>query len=231
LREIRNGGPAIYSATINQLLGELYSLAEVAAIHAMAADAKLDLDAFTAFDYSVGGPSALTIADPSFAGGPLNMPGQGVGRYDEQDRDVFRPLQYCSAHLMMVREDASWLARTVVAESAAHVETLLKRVGDSPRTPLGALLRKRRVSAALDEVTLGQALRFAPVNNSAKHDFGHPKDAHMFSYQDALAAYFVCRRLALRIYPLATLATDPAVFDVEPVGFDRRTGHLRRDRA
>lgn len=192
----------------------------------MTVDGQLDLHAFTSFDYSVGGPSVLTIADPVFGGGPLNMPGQGVGRYAVGDREVFRPLQYCSAHLMMVREDASWLARAVVTDSSAHIEALLKRIGRFPRLTFGALLRKRAISAVVDSVTLDQALRFAPINNSAKHDFDHPKDTHMFSYDDALSAYFICRRLALRLYPLAQISTDMSVFDVEPAGFDSRTGHL-----
>jgi hypothetical protein len=114
----------------------------------------------------------------------------------------------------------------VVTDSSAHIEALLKRIGHFPRLPLGTLLRKKAIAAVVDSVTLGQALRFAPINNAAKHDFDHPKDSHMFSYDDALAAYFVCRRLALRLYPLAKLGTDLAVFDVKPAGFDRRTGHL-----
>ena len=192
----------------------------------MTVDGRLNLSAFTSFDYSVGGPSVLTIAEPVFGDGPLNMPGQGVGRYAVGDREVFRSLQYCSAHLMMVREDASWLARAVVTDSSAHIEALLKRIGRFPRLTLGALLRERAVSAVVDTATLNLARRFAPVNNSAKHDFDHPKDTHMFSYADALAAYFICRRLALRLYPLAKIATDMSVFDAEPAGFDSLTGHL-----
>ena len=95
-----------------------------------------------------------------------------------------------------------------------------------PKLTLGALLGKEGIASALDSATLKQALLFAQLNNAAKHDFGHAKDTHMFSYQDALNSYFVCRRLALRIYPLANLGTDMRVFDVAPADFDARNGHL-----
>ncbi|MBK5211394.1 MAG: hypothetical protein JJE36_03675 [Coriobacteriia bacterium] len=216
----------MHSQTLQELLSELYSDSECQIIHAMYPGSKLDLAVFTGFDYAIAGPSVLTIAQPGFGGGTLNMPGQGVGRYTISDREVFRPLQYASAHLMMVREDASWLARSVVVESAAHIEALLKRVGRRPRLPFGALLHEKSVEAALDEITYGQARRFAPINNSAKHDFDHPKDTHMFSYGDALSAYFICRRLAMQIYPLAALSTDMSVFECPPAGFDPVTGHL-----
>lgn len=212
---------------MHDLLGELYSFEEIRAIYDLVVDDRLDLKAFTAFDLSLGGPSALTIADPQYIGGTLNMPGQGVGRYSVADRAIFRPLQYCAAHLMLVSEDAVWLARSVVRDSSAHIEGLLQRIGGR-KLSLGALLRKQPVVDTLDTVTREQAMRFARINNAAKHDYDHPKDTHMFSYSDALCAYFICRRLGLKLYPSARLNTDVSVFDVAPAGFDATTGRLTR---
>ena len=198
---------------------------ELESMRSLVRDGVLDLDAFTRFDFELGGPSVLTIADPAYTGGTLNMPGQGVGRYAVGDREVFRPLQYCSAHLMMVREDAVWLARAVVRDASAHIEALLQRLAQK-RFSLGTLLRKKVVVDVLDPATRHQASRFAEINNAAKHDYDHPKDTHMFSYEDALAAYFIARRLGLKLYLLTPLATDLAVFDVPPARFDPRSGQL-----
>jgi hypothetical protein len=35
----------------------------------------------------------------------------------------------------------------------------------------------------------------------------------MFSVEDALLSYFVCRKLGMKLYPLAKLATDIKIFE------------------
>ena len=222
------GGTKIYSHILQSLLAELFTPDEITTIRQLAPADRIDPAAFTSFDYWLGGPSVLTISDPGFTGGTLNFPSQGVGRYQVADREVFRPLQYCAAHLMMVDERAVWLARAVVSDSSAHIEGLVKRIGRLRFLPLGSMLRKRAVAAVLDPTTLNLALRYTPIFNAAKHDFSQDKDTHMFSLQDALTAYFVCRRLAFRLYPLASLATNLHVFDVEPASFDPASGRLTR---
>jgi hypothetical protein len=216
----------IHSQKLAELMSELYSDEERAIFGVLSSDGRLDLEAFAAFDYSLGGPSVLTIADPRLTGGTLNMPGQGVGRYSVADRDVFRQLQYCAAYLTMVDERAVWLARSVVELSSAHIEALVKRIGRLRFLPLGTMLRKKAVAAAIDSTTLDQTIRFTPIYNASKHDFSQAKDTHMFSLEDALMAYFICRRLAQRLYPLAHIETDMRIFNVAPAVLDPLSGHL-----
>ena len=81
--------------------------------------------------------------------------------------------------------------------------------------PLGAALRKTIVKRKVDSTTWKQIDTFTHIYNDAKHNFGHEKDTHMFSVEDALLAYFVCRKLGLKLYSLASLATDIRLFDHE----------------
>ncbi len=69
----------------------------------------------------------------------------------------------------------------------------------------------------MDPVTESLAGRFVPVYNEAKHAFDHEKDTHRYSVKDAVLAYFVCRRLGARMYPVARLCTDLSIFDA-PAG-------------
>lgn len=209
----------MYTAEIMSLLAEMYSDADVLAIRAMSKGGAFDRDAFKRFDQRLGGPSVLTIADPDRASGTLNIPGHGSGRYTIGDRGIFRPLQYCAAYLENDDETLQRSTRSLIRDASAHIEALLKRV-DGPgamRRTLGALLRSESIIKVVDRTTHAQALRFSRINNAAKHEYDHEKDTHMFSLEDALASYFICRRIALRLYPLARLTTNMAVFEVEPV--------------
>jgi hypothetical protein len=215
----------MHSQALLILLAELYSRDEINAIQDIVIAGVVDIEKFGTFDYALGGPCALTMTAP-VGPGTLGIPGQGAGRYTTSDRAVFRPLQYATAHLMMVSSHAEWLARDVVESSSSHVEALVKRIGRLPFLPLGTALKKRAVKSAIPEPTYSQALGFCDVYNAAKHDFDQAKDTHLFSLEDAVAAYFIARRLAIALYPLARLTTDMAVFDVEPATFDTQTGRL-----
>jgi hypothetical protein len=170
----------------------------------------LDRESLAEFDRSLGGPCVTAIANRNLVGGTLNIPGHGVGRYAVADRDVFRPLQYCSAYLTGV---GGCQARDVVQMSIAHIEVLVKRIVKRPFLPLGAALRITAAKSRIDARTWSQLERLILIYNEAKHRFDHDKDTHMFTMEDALATYFVCRRLGQKLYPLVKLSTDFAVFE------------------
>jgi hypothetical protein len=70
------------------------------------------------FDQRLGGP------------GFSNVSCDGHSRYHVEDRDIFRPLQYCSMYFEMAYEGSKpeWLTRTLVQMSSLHIESLVKRI-------------------------------------------------------------------------------------------------------
>ncbi|MHB9129923.1 MAG: hypothetical protein ACYDBB_02400 [Armatimonadota bacterium] len=154
-------------------------------------------------DMHLGGPSFTTVNQGN------------TGRYAGPDRDVFRPFQYCTAHFerMLGDEGDEWVSRDIVEMSSLHLEALVKRIGSAMGLPLGQALRKAIAKRRIDPTTWSQLDRYTRIYNAAKHCFDHDKDTHMFSVEDALLAYFVCRVLGAQLYHLANLATDLRVFD------------------
>ena len=179
---------------------------EVRQIRLLAETKFLRLDYLVAFDDMLGGPSIS------------HMNCRQEGRYEVSDRDIFRPLQYCGMYFkaMGSKENIAnplWLTRDIVQMSSLHIEGLIKNIGNIFHFPLGAALRNTVVKQKVDTVTWNQIDTFTHVYNDAKHNFSHEKDTHMFSVEDAVLAYFVCRKLGKKLYPLAKLVTDIKVFD------------------
>lgn len=198
------------------LARELYSDAELPELLRIASSDPLDRLGLARFDLSLGGPSVLTIAHGGTGPGTLGIPRYGVGRYEIADRAIFRPLQYCAIDLLFLGEGIEWRTREIVETSSAHIEGLIKRVGRLRFLPLGTALRKASVKKALDARTWDQVARFTPIYNESKHHYEHEMDTHLYSMEDATLAYFVCRRLGSKLYPLASLSTDMSVFSGEP---------------
>lgn len=160
------------------------------------------------YDESLDGPSITR----------LNC--NNTGRYAVEDRDIFRPLQYCAMDFLKDNgadweDDAEWLARDLIKMSSLHIESLIKNIGNVFHLPLGAALRNVIVKSKVHSMTWKQIDTFTHIYNDAKHNFSHAKDTHMFSVEDALLSYFVCRKLGAKLYPLATLATDIKIFEKE----------------
>jgi uncharacterized protein (DUF2384 family) len=106
----------------------------------------------------------------------------------------------------LVRSDLAsehWLTRDVVAMSGAHLEALMKCVASYRFASLGALVRRVKKSNVLRSEQEAQLTKFANIANAAKHVFGASRTGHMFSYRDAMLAYFVARRLAVDLYDQA----------------------------
>ena len=158
----------------------------------------IDFDGFMSLDESMGWAcmSSVTVGTS--------------GNYDYRDRDVFRPLQYCNGYfgIMQERRDAGWFTRGIVHMSSLHVEALVSRVSLTHKLPLGRAIREKVFLQKVDSATWIQIDRFRHVYNAAKHDVRHPKDTHLFSCEDAVLAYFVCRAFGIKLRPLVELHTE-----------------------
>jgi len=187
---------------LQNLADELFSPAEMERLRQIVKTEPFDPDKVIEFDLSLGGPSISRIIC------------KRSGRYSVDDRDIFRPLQYCSMYFLPThRREIEWDSRDIVEMSSLHIESLIKRIGQVGFLPLGQALGNMFVKSKVDLVTWEQIKRYTRIYNSAKHDFSHEKDTHMFSVQDALLAYFICRKLGQKLYPLADLVTDLTVFE------------------
>jgi hypothetical protein len=153
----------------------------------------------------------LLELDEAFGGACMSKVTQkGTGQYDLDDRDVFRPLQYCATYFYH-KDDMTkveWFARHIVQMSGLHIETLLNRVGECMGCTLGHALNNKQVKRRIGPAAWELTDKFRPIYNAAKHDVTQDKDTHMFSVEDAVLAYFVSRKLGEAFYPLAQLQTD-----------------------
>lgn len=196
---------ANYSVSLEQLASELFEASTLVDLQSIKQQKPLPIHQFVAFDSRVGGP------------GFFNVDCYGHGRYEVEDRDIFRPLQYCRVYFEMIAREsqAEWLTREVVHMSSLHIENLVKRIGRVQRMPLGKVLREIVVKRKLAPVLWDQIVRYTAMYNASKHDVDQPKDTHLFSTGDAILAYTICRKFAVSLYPHVTLKTDLAVFDKE----------------
>jgi hypothetical protein len=191
-----------HTAALRQLAQELLSVDAFTELGSIAGADHPKIDDVIAFDMRRGGPNFITVNCGD------------VGRYAVEDRDVFRPFQYCTAHFqrMLGSDVDEWPARDIVEMSSLHIEALVKRIGNAMNFPLGKALRNVLARRRIDPVTWDQIDRYTRIYNDAKHSFTHDKDTHMFSVGDAILAYFVSRALGAKLYPLAGLATNLGVF-------------------
>lgn len=191
-----------------RLAAELFDEDEQNRLRALVEPTVPDAEMVIAFDEGLGGPSIRRLSY------------HNTGRYEIEDRDIFRPLQYCAMNFLVDQKpdwksDAEWHTRDLIEMSSDHIESLIKNIGHVLHLPLGAALRNAIVKRKVDPTTWKQIEAFTHIYNDSKHNFSQPKDTHMFSIEDALLAYFVCRRLASKLYPLANLATHMKIFEKE----------------
>lgn len=188
-----------HTTSLWRLITELLSAPEVAELRQIVQVSPLEYAALVTFDQQLGGPSMGVLS------------ANNSGRYETADRDVFRPLQYCSMYLRADPTTREWMARETVHMAGLHLESLIKRVGGLGPLPLGTALRHILVRPKLDPVLWQQIDDFSKVYNAAKHTVDHAKDTHLFSVEDAVLAYLIARQLGAQLYPLAKLKTDLAV--------------------
>jgi hypothetical protein len=193
----------IYTDTLYALAADLQTPAEEASLLEIVTDWPASYAALIELDRSLGGP------------GFSNIDHENRGLYAIEDRDIFRPLQYVSTYFKMSADGslAPWLTRTLVQMSGILLESLIKRIAGVDRLPLGAALAKPLAKRKINGENWDQLQQFSRIYNAAKHHVNQPKDTHLFSMEDAILAYYVARKLAADLYPLATLSTDIEIFD------------------
>ncbi|MFD2878804.1 hypothetical protein ACFTAO_27185 [Paenibacillus rhizoplanae] len=62
------------------------------------------------------------------------------GSYERKDRDIFRPIQYINAYLKMKPENFNWVTREIIHMSGLHLGSMIKRLFNIRRYPLGQAL-------------------------------------------------------------------------------------------
>lgn len=197
-----------HTETLRRLIAELFTDTEQNRLKGLVTPRIPDANAIIEFDDSLNGPSIKRLTC------------NHTGRYSVADRDIFRPLQYCAMNFRLEQKpdwknDPEWHARDLIEMSSLHIESLIKNIGNVFHLPLGAALRNVFVKRKVDSTTWKQIETFTHIYNDAKHNFSQDKDTHLFSVEDAILSYFVCRQLGLKLYPLADLATDIKVFEKE----------------
>ena len=176
---------------------ELFNDKVLQRVHLVVGANPLNCDQLLDLDQTVGGACMSTVTQ------------NGTGQYHLDDRDVFRPLQYCEMYFYR-KDDMSeveWYTRHIVQMSGLHIETLLNRVGEMSGATLGHALNNNRVKKRIGRVAWTQADRFRSIYNAAKHDVCQDKDSHLFSVEDAVLAYLVSRKLGDGFYHPAKLRT------------------------
>jgi hypothetical protein len=137
----------------------------------------------------------------------------GVGLHNQADQKLpgaHRPLTY--VHTILRSAHPERFTRFAIHASCAHVEYVLKeaaRLGlfgriRASRWPLGTIVKQTRgqLAPSLYENLSWLSKR---ICNFAKHDFDTPEGledgdslgVHLFDLEEAIAVYFVARRLAV----------------------------------
>jgi len=197
-----------HTTTLWQLAAELLDAQEQAELRGLAAAQAPTLEAVTAYDDSLGGPSMRRVTC------------KHTDRYALEDRAIFRSLQYCAMDMTRVNgadweNDAKSFSRDLMENSSKHIEALLDNIGSIVPAPLGAAVRNIVVKNKMDSTTWRQVKTLLDVCKDVKRQFSRDRVTAAFSVEDALLVYFICRKLGMKLYPLAKLATDTRIFETE----------------
>ncbi|PWW06104.1 hypothetical protein DFQ01_1033 [Paenibacillus cellulosilyticus] len=136
-----------------------------------------------------------------------------TGRYEIKDRDIFRPIQYIYAYLKMQPGDFDWVTREIIHMSGLHLESLVKRLFNIDRFPLGQALALPLAKLKLERQLYLNLKGIIKPYNSAKHHLDHKKDTHLFSVECALLYYLSVRKISLKLMPIVHLYTSAEIWD------------------
>lgn len=141
-----------------------------------------------------------------------------TGTYHNEDRDVFRPIQYCA--VLLLSRFVALDTRYLVDNSCAHVESILKRIlanltgksviERSMGVVIKDLMRMRELEDAAEILEVSRCIN--AIYRRAKHEFASdlsggagpnssPLDIenHLFTYEEAAITYFGCRTHGLQL--------------------------------
>lgn len=148
---------------------------------------------FAKYDKRIPGKGIHNIERPDGEGG-------WTGNYDIVDRPIYRPIQYVEAYFTW--ENFEWLTRDIVEMACLHIESCLKRYcRDRSRRMFGKLLSGKEGRTLPTKLWnwLDQVRQY--LYNPAKHYIPECED-HLFSKEEAIASYFICRKLGLELLQL-----------------------------
>lgn len=149
-----------YGAVLWGRAKEVLDENEVLRLRAIA-DGPPNFEELLSFDRALGGP------------GMHNVDRATTGGYDIEDRDVFRPFQYCRMYFSLPEESLRWATREIVLVHMCglHLEKLIERVARGRRLTLGQGLRNPAVQKVLGPADSDRLGRFLEAYNASKHDF------------------------------------------------------------
>jgi hypothetical protein len=187
---------------LKELAAELFSAEQQERLFAISAARPFDPEKLSEFDDAVAGPSMRRLAAEVREQAVFSSASRS--RLSVDDRDVFRPLQYCD--MAFQSEDIESRTRYVVQMAGLHLEALVKRLRPpDSRASLGADVHRLREQLG---PLASQLSRYVTIYNDAKHQLDHEFGTHMFSVEEAVVAYMVSRVLGLALYPRADLKSD-----------------------
>ena len=125
--------------------------------------------------------------------------GVGTGDFAIKDRPIFRPIQYVESHFL--DQNFDMLTRVIVERSSLHVEASLKRYCRRTDIPVGPLLNSREGKTLPRELWKKLDVFRELLWNQGKHETPLDRE-HLFSETEAIAAYFICRKLGSELLDL-----------------------------
>ena len=197
-----------YTTTLWRLAAELLNAQQQAQLRGLTTPQPPNLEAVTAYDHSLGGPSISRLTC------------NHTERYALEDRAIFRSLHYCAMDMTRVngtdwQNDAKSFSRDLMENSSKHIDALLDNIGGTYYLPFGKVIRNATVKSKVGSNTWAQVNALLDVCNDAKRQFRRNKVTAPFTVEDALLVYFICRKLGMCLYPLAKLSTDMRVFETD----------------
>ena len=124
---------------------------------------------------------------------------------------IVRPLRYVPYYLAGIR-GLSMIARDVVQESGAHLESCVKELcwgkglkgASYSHGPLGTLARKHEVRSLLGTTLSAATSEYCSVSwNEAKHNYSGGGPRSVITLEDAIGCYFVARALGAKVLTAA----------------------------
>lgn len=179
-----------------------------------------------------------------------------IGTYQSEDRDVFRPIQYCA--VLLLSQFVALDTRYLVDNGCGHVESALKRIlasltGKSViERSMGVVLRDltKRTELEDDAEMLEVSRSINTVYRRAKHEFATSPSTeavpissssdlgnHLFTYEEAVITYFGCRIHGLElmewmkdrgIAPASTMGLPHSSWEVYVAVAAQLSSNLRR---
>jgi hypothetical protein len=155
---------------------------------------ELGFDIFEECDKRIPGKGVHNIEKPNGRGG-------FTGDYELGDRPIYRPFQYVEAYFSW--DNFEWLTRDIVRMACLHVESCLKRYCKRYGTEMfGNLLNSEAGKTLPRKLWTWLDLIRVEFYNTSKHHITKSED-HLFSKEDAISVYFICRKLGYELLSLA----------------------------